>query len=334
MEGMKVKIHHIVNITSVKLTEVQEETKKDKELQMLQTQVMEGWPERRNQVEPELREYWSIRDDISVEDGILLAGSRIIIPKTITCQKHRVSQQKEEMTPMEVPSRPWKTLGIDLFHLNQQWYLLLADYYSKFPVVKSMKDLRASTVMTAVKGIFAEQGVPDQLICDNGTQFTSQEFHQLAAERRNNWYAIDIGEGDVTFAQLYERLVVASEYRPDRRPFQSGHNDERNGRGVEVALKVQTARQAGEFATPRVQTAQEAGEFATPRVQTARQAGEFATPRVQKARQAGEFGTPRVQTGQQAGEFATPRVQTGQQAGEFATPRVQTAQEAVCHTRL
>ncbi|KAI8498284.1 hypothetical protein Bbelb_242280 [Branchiostoma belcheri] len=39
-----------------------------------------------------------------------------------------------------------------------------------------------------------------------------------------DWYAIDIGEGDVTFAQLYERLVAASEYRPDRRPFQSGHH--------------------------------------------------------------------------------------------------------------
>ncbi|KAI8502528.1 hypothetical protein Bbelb_201160 [Branchiostoma belcheri] len=39
-----------------------------------------------------------------------------------------------------------------------------------------------------------------------------------------DWYVIDIGEGDVTFAQLYERLVAASEYRPDRRSFQSGHH--------------------------------------------------------------------------------------------------------------
>ncbi|KAI8509496.1 hypothetical protein Bbelb_133440 [Branchiostoma belcheri] len=53
-----------------------------------------------------------------------------------------------------------------------------------------------------------------------------------------DWYAIDIGEGDVTFAQLYERLVAASEYRPDRRPFQSGHHTfERNGSCVEVTFK-------------------------------------------------------------------------------------------------
>ncbi|KAI8485716.1 hypothetical protein Bbelb_365500 [Branchiostoma belcheri] len=54
-----------------------------------------------------------------------------------------------------------------------------------------------------------------------------------------DWYAIDIGEGDVTFAQLYERLVAASEYRPDRRPFQSGHHTfERNGSCVEVAFNA------------------------------------------------------------------------------------------------
>ncbi|KAI8522233.1 hypothetical protein Bbelb_019870 [Branchiostoma belcheri] len=39
-----------------------------------------------------------------------------------------------------------------------------------------------------------------------------------------DWYVIDIGEGDVRFAQLYEQHVVAKEYRPDRRPFQSGHH--------------------------------------------------------------------------------------------------------------
>ncbi|KAI8490359.1 hypothetical protein Bbelb_316270, partial [Branchiostoma belcheri] len=34
-----------------------------------------------------------------------------------------------------------------------------------------------------------------------------------------------------------EQKRRVDEYRPDRRLFQSGHNDERNGRGVEVAFK-------------------------------------------------------------------------------------------------
>ncbi|KAI8517529.1 hypothetical protein Bbelb_035460 [Branchiostoma belcheri] len=73
-----------------------------------------------------------------------------------------------------------------------------------------------------------------------------------------DWYAIDVGEGDVTFAQLYERLVAASEFRPgsfkdilSRAATTRFYcNDERNGRGVEVygGLKVgQATSQFGCF---------------------------------------------------------------------------------------
>ncbi|XP_019628682.1 PREDICTED: uncharacterized protein K02A2.6-like [Branchiostoma belcheri] len=221
MAGLKVQIHHLVNVTTTKLEQIQEETSKDEELQT----ITRGWPEKRSEVQPLIREYWTIRDDISIENGVLLAGSRIIIPKSLqkevlqtiheghmgeekcklraksavywigmykeiekmvqtcrTCKKYQNSQQKEEMTPTETPSRPWKKLGADLFYLNQKWFLLVVDYYSKFPIVKTLKSLKASTVTQAFKGIFAEQGIPDEVICDNGTQFTSQEFRQAAEE--------------------------------------------------------------------------------------------------------------------------------------------------------
>ncbi|KAI8516719.1 hypothetical protein Bbelb_053000 [Branchiostoma belcheri] len=225
MAGLKVQIHHLVNVTTTKLEQIQEETSKDEELQTLAQTITRGWPEKRSEVQPLIREYWTIRDDISIENGILLAGSRIIIPKSLqkevlqtiheghmgeekcklraksavywigmykeiekmvqtcrTCQKYQNSQQKEEMTPTETPSRPWKKVGADLFYLNQEWFLLVVDYYSKFPIVKTLKSLKASTVTQAFKGIFAEQGIPDEVICDNGTQFTSQEFRQAAEE--------------------------------------------------------------------------------------------------------------------------------------------------------
>ncbi|KAI8490629.1 hypothetical protein Bbelb_318970 [Branchiostoma belcheri] len=225
MAGLKVQIHHLVNVTTTKLEQIQEETSKDEELQTLAQTITRGWPEKRSEVQPLIREYWTIRDDISIENGVLLAGSRIIIPKSLqkevlqtiheghmgeekcklraksavywigmykeiekmvqtcrTCQKYQNSQQKEEMTPTETPSRPWKKVGADLFYLNQKWFLLVVDYYSKFPIVKTLKSLKASTVTQAFKGIFAEQGIPDKVICDNGTQFTSQEFRQAAEE--------------------------------------------------------------------------------------------------------------------------------------------------------
>ena len=36
------------------------------------------------------------------------------------------------MMPAEVPERPWQGLGIDLFSLNGQTYLLVVDYFSRF----------------------------------------------------------------------------------------------------------------------------------------------------------------------------------------------------------
>ena len=40
----------------------------------------------------------------------------------------------EPITP-NVPNHPWHTLGMDLFTLNDRNYLLIVDYYSKYPVI-------------------------------------------------------------------------------------------------------------------------------------------------------------------------------------------------------
>jgi transposase InsO family protein len=83
------------------------------------------------------------------------------------------------MIPSEVPPRPWHTVSPDLFKVNHFWYIVIADYYSKFPFVKKLNNLTATTVVHVVRSIFSEQGIPETLICDNGTQFTSAQFQDL-----------------------------------------------------------------------------------------------------------------------------------------------------------
>ena len=56
----------------------------------------------------------------------------------VPCQIISNSQSKQPVIPMEVPSRPWKTLGIDLFLHNTKWYPLVPNYYSKVPWVEKM----------------------------------------------------------------------------------------------------------------------------------------------------------------------------------------------------
>ena len=44
-------------VSEVKLEQVKDATRKDLTLQKLKTTVISGWPERKSQVDPELREY-------------------------------------------------------------------------------------------------------------------------------------------------------------------------------------------------------------------------------------------------------------------------------------
>ena len=46
------------------------------------------------------------------------------------CQIYSRSQQKELAIPVEVPSRPWQMLRMDLLFQGSHWYVIIADYYS------------------------------------------------------------------------------------------------------------------------------------------------------------------------------------------------------------
>ena len=57
----------------------------------------------------------------------------------------------------------------------------MSDYYSKFPFVYAIPSPVASTaVIVKTKSIFAEQGVPQRVISDNGGHFSSCAFRRFA----------------------------------------------------------------------------------------------------------------------------------------------------------
>ena len=56
------------------------------------------------------------------------------------------------------------------------------DYYSNFlEIDKLPTDAKATTVIAKLKDHLAHYGIPDQVVTDNGPQFKSQEFADLAA---------------------------------------------------------------------------------------------------------------------------------------------------------
>ena len=66
------------------------------------------------------------------------------------------------------------------FVLNGVSYLLIVDYFSRFPEIIKMKTTTSASIIEALKTIFSRHGIPETLISDNGPQYASQEFTNIA----------------------------------------------------------------------------------------------------------------------------------------------------------
>lgn len=107
-----------------------------------------------------------------------------MIRKCIVCAEER-SARHEPLIPSEFPERPWQKVGMDLFYDNGKWYMVVCDYYSRYPEVVTLQSLRGDEVVKHLKSIFARHGVPELVYSDNGTQFspsTSSQFQEFARD--------------------------------------------------------------------------------------------------------------------------------------------------------
>ena len=106
--------------------------------------------------------------------------------------KYKPAQQKEPLVTHDVPSLPWFKLGVDIFEHRSHHYMLVADYFSKFPVVKKLTNQTAEHVISLLKTIFAEYGVPATVYTDQGTQFETESDARYFRNRRHIRPAIEI----------------------------------------------------------------------------------------------------------------------------------------------
>ena len=84
--------------------------------------------------------------------------------------------------PTQLPEYPWQKAATDLFVLEGKTYLLVVDYYSRFPEVIQLKTTVSESVIQGLKSVFACHGIPEILISDNGPQYSSYEFAQFAGD--------------------------------------------------------------------------------------------------------------------------------------------------------
>ena len=60
-----------------------------------------------------------------------------------------------------------------------QMFLVVVDAYSKWPEVQKMSTTTEASTINALQFLFSAYGLPEQLVSDNGPQFTSYEFKEF-----------------------------------------------------------------------------------------------------------------------------------------------------------
>ena len=86
VQGLDVSLHKIcqnLNASPTRVSQIQEETGKVPTLSALREVIMGGWPERRSDCPVHLHAYWNYCDKLTVADGLILKGTRIVIPKSL-----------------------------------------------------------------------------------------------------------------------------------------------------------------------------------------------------------------------------------------------------------
>ena len=98
------------------------------------------------------------------------------------CNSHRPEQCKEPLKPHDVPNLPWAKVGIDLFVLDRQSFMIAVDYYSGYFEVQDMNSTRSTRVITVLKSWFSRHGIPVTVVSDNGPPFNSEDFKNFSKE--------------------------------------------------------------------------------------------------------------------------------------------------------
>ena len=96
------------------------------------------------------------------------------------CQQHQKSTAPAPLHPWEWPDRPWTRLHID--HAGPflgKYFLVVADAHSKWIDIMVVPSTSTQHTIRHLRTIFATHGLPEMLVSDNATSFTSNEFQEF-----------------------------------------------------------------------------------------------------------------------------------------------------------
>ena len=112
---------------------------------------------------------------------------RHITDRCLSCEPCRAvskDERKEPLLNFPIPKHPFQVIGTDLFEIAGKSFLLIVDYLSKWPVVIPMRHTTSNDLVKAMKATFAQYGIPEYIVSDNGPQYSSKEFADFCKQTK------------------------------------------------------------------------------------------------------------------------------------------------------
>ena len=99
--------------------------------------------------------------------------------KCSVCMKYQKRQRKEPMSQHDIIDGRWKKIAMDIKTFHGQDYLVLVDYYSKYPKFTQLPD--RATIVAHTKSVWSRHSTPEETFSDN-MPFNTRRFHEFARD--------------------------------------------------------------------------------------------------------------------------------------------------------
>ncbi|XP_062713307.1 uncharacterized protein K02A2.6-like [Aedes albopictus] len=94
-----------------------------------------------------------------------------------SCSIHSKTPPKVPLQSWPLAQSPWERIHIDFAGpLNGLHFLVVVDAFSKWPEICIVRNPTTSAVTEFLNELFARFGIPNVIVSDNGSQFTSEQF--------------------------------------------------------------------------------------------------------------------------------------------------------------
>ena len=98
------------------------------------------------------------------------------------CTENAKQPAKAPLQQWNVPDQPWKRIHIDFMgKFMGNYFLVIVDAHSKWLEVFTMSNISSAQTIKTLTTLFSRYGLCEEIVSDNGTQFTSDEFAQFCA---------------------------------------------------------------------------------------------------------------------------------------------------------